>query len=158
MLAAKQLFSIVVLSAFLTVASAQARSGCSRNGTVQANDTCDVLSARDSVSTFQLANANQAAIDALCDNIFPGENLCLGLVGEDCTTVVTIQSGDSCGSIAAAAGVPMSTLLANNPNVNPNCTNIYPGEVLCVASEIFKYLIRGNGLDFREGEVDDQVI
>ena len=51
MFAAKQLFSIVALSAFLTVASAQARSGCSRNGTVQENDTCDILSARDSVST-----------------------------------------------------------------------------------------------------------
>jgi hypothetical protein len=42
MLAAKQLFSIVALSAFLTVASAQARSGCSRNGTVQTNDTCNI--------------------------------------------------------------------------------------------------------------------
>ncbi len=49
--AAKQLLSIVALSAFLTVVSAQARAGCSRNGTVQANDTCDILSARDSVST-----------------------------------------------------------------------------------------------------------
>jgi len=138
MLAAKQLFSIVALSAFLTVASAQANSGCSRNGTVQDNDTCDILSARDSVSTFQLANANPV-IDTFCDNIFPGENLCLGLVGEDCTTVVTIQSGDSCSSIATAASIPVTTLLANNPNVNTDCTNIYPGEVLCVASEIFNY-------------------
>lgn len=91
--AAKQLFSIVALSAFLTVVSAQARTGCSRNGTVQPNDTCDILCARDSVSTcvlsmnpqrtdfygypwkcsYQLAFANQAAIDPLCDNIFPGE-------------------------------------------------------------------------------------
>ena len=83
------------------------------------------------------------------------QNLCLGLVGEDCTTVVTVQSGDSCSSIATAAGIPVSTLLANNPNVNTNCANIYPGEVrfdhtvraqilillqvLCVASEIFNY-------------------
>ncbi len=53
MLAAKQLLSIVALSAFLTLVSAQARAGCSRNGAVQDNDTCDiqVLSARDSVST-----------------------------------------------------------------------------------------------------------
>jgi hypothetical protein len=99
--------------------------------------------------SFQLANANQA-IDPLCDNIFPGEvqlkhpralflvslanggpaqNLCLGLVGEDCDTVVPVQSGDSCSSIATAANITMATLIANNPNLNANCTNIYPGEV-----------------------------
>ncbi|KAI9454141.1 hypothetical protein BJY52DRAFT_1123028 [Lactarius psammicola] len=137
--AAKQLFSVVALSAFLTVASAQARLGCSRNGTVQDSDTCDILSARDSVSTFQLANANKDAIDTFCDNIFPGENLCLGLEGEDCTDVVVVQSGDSCSAIADAANIPVSTLLANNPNVNTDCSNIYPGEVLCTASEIFNY-------------------
>ena len=59
----------------------------------------------------------------------PVQVLCLGLVGKDCTTVVTIQSGDSCSSIATTAGIPVSTLLANNPNVNSDCTNIYPGEV-----------------------------
>jgi hypothetical protein len=138
MLAAKQLFSVVALSAFLTVASAQARSGCSRNGTVQTNDTCNILSARDNVSTYQLAFVNQA-IDPLCDNIFPGENLCLGLVGEDCDTVVTIQSGDSCSSIATAANIPVSTLLSNNPNVNTDCSNIYPGEVLCTDSNLIAY-------------------
>jgi len=138
MLAAKQLFSVVALSAFLTVASAQARSGCSRNGTVQPNDSCDIFSARNNVSTFQLANANQA-IDPLCDNIFPEENLCLGLVGEDCDSVAPVQSGDSCSSIATAANITMATLIANNPNVNADCSNIYPGEVLCVASNIINY-------------------
>jgi hypothetical protein len=83
------------------------------------------------------------------------QNLCLGLVGEDCTTIVVLQTGDSCSSIATAADIPVSTLLANNPNINADCTNIYPGEVrvdhmvrvqilillqvLCVASEIFNY-------------------
>ena len=96
--------------------------------------------------SYQLAFANQA-IDPLCDNIFPGEvqlkhlflmslanggpaqNLCLGLVGEDCDTVAPVQSGDSCSSIATAANITMATLIANNPNVNANCSNIYPGEV-----------------------------
>jgi hypothetical protein len=72
MLAAKQLFSIVALSAFVTVVSAQARTGCSRNGTVQAGDTCNALCARDNVSTYQLALVNQA-IDPLCDNLAAGE-------------------------------------------------------------------------------------
>lgn len=40
-----------------------------------------------------------------------------------------MQTGDTCLSVAAAAGIPLNTLLANNPNVNTNCTNVYPGEV-----------------------------
>lgn len=66
----------------------------------------------------------------------PVQNLCLGLVGEDCATVATVQSGDSCGSIATAANIPVSTLLSNNPNVNAECSNIYPGEVR------FSYTVR----------------
>ena len=79
----------------------------------------------------------------------------MGLVGEDCDTVSPIQSGDSCSSIATAANITMATLIANNPNVNANCSNIYPGEVrfdpivhvhilillqvLCVASDVINY-------------------
>ncbi|KAH9964190.1 hypothetical protein BC827DRAFT_56327 [Russula dissimulans] len=139
MFALKQLLSFAVFSALVTFTSAQAGAGCSRNGTVQNNDTCDILSARDSVSTFQLANANKAAIDTFCDNIFPGELLCLGLNGQDCTTVAVVKAGDSCGTIANTAGIPVTTLLANNPNVNSGCSNIYPGEVLCTASQIVNY-------------------
>jgi len=117
----------------------KARVGCSRNGTVEANDTCDILSARDNVSTFQLANANKNAINSDCSNIFPGEALCLGLQGQDCSIVVVVQAGDTCGSIAGAANIPVSTLQTNNPNVLSDCSNIYPGEVLCTDSQIFSY-------------------
>lgn len=40
-----------------------------------------------------------------------------------------VASGDSCASIAAAAGIDDATLLANNPNVDGECANIYPDEV-----------------------------
>jgi len=135
----KQLLSLATISALLSLVSAQARAGCSRNGTVQIGDSCDAFSARDSVSTFQLANANKNGIDAACDNLSPGESLCLGLVGQDCSTVAVVQAGDSCGGIAGTAGIPMTTLLANNPNVQSDCSNIYPGEVLCTDSQIFNY-------------------
>ena len=55
--------------------------------------------------------------------------LCLGLVGQDCSTVAVVQAGDSCEGIAGTAGIPSTTLLANNPNVQSDCSNIYPGEV-----------------------------
>ena len=48
-----------------------------------------------------------------------------------------VQAGDTCAAIAQAAGTTLDILLANNPNVNPGCSNIRPGEVLCTADEIF---------------------
>ena len=51
MFSAKQLFSIVALSAILTVSSA-ARVGCTRFATVQDGDTCNTLSVRNGVSTY----------------------------------------------------------------------------------------------------------
>ncbi len=44
-------------------------------------------------------------------------------------THVVAASGDSCESIAQGAGTTKDIILANNPNVNSLCTNIYPGEV-----------------------------
>jgi LysM repeat protein len=55
--------------------------------------------------------------------------LCLGLEGEDCTTVVVAKDGDTCQGIADTAGIPVDTLLANNPNVQSNCDNIPQGIV-----------------------------
>ena len=57
------------------------------------------------------------------------QSLCLGLADQDCSTVAVVQAGDSCDGIASTAGIPMTTLLVNNPNVQSDCSNIYPGEV-----------------------------
>lgn len=86
----------------------------------------------------------------------PAQVLCLGHVGEDCTnTTVVKQPVDSCSPIADAAGIPVSTLLANNGNIFSNCINAYSSivrfnhtvrvqmlilpQVLCVAKEIINY-------------------
>ena len=67
----------------------------------------------------------------------------MGVVGQDCTTTHTVVSGDLCTSIASAAGIDASTLLANNPNVNSDCSNIYPDEVrvcdggVCIRADLF---------------------
>ncbi|KAH9964163.1 hypothetical protein BC827DRAFT_1115135, partial [Russula dissimulans] len=52
------------------------------------------------------------------------EPLCLGLDGQDCTTVAGIQSGDSCSAIADTTCILVTALLVNNPNVNSECRNI----------------------------------
>ena len=82
-------------------------------------------------TSFQLANVNKGIIDAKCANLFVNEILCLGLVGQDCTTVAVVKSGDTCDSIAVTAHTSLATLLANNPNINAKCTNLHLGEVCC---------------------------
>ncbi len=59
---------------------------------------------------------------------FP-QPLCLGIIGEDCDITHVVQPGDNCDSIAQEAKTTREILLANNPNVNAECTNIGVGEV-----------------------------
>ncbi|KAK7444803.1 hypothetical protein VKT23_015120 [Stygiomarasmius scandens] len=129
-----------IVSAALTLVSI-ADAQCARNYTVAPGDFCDGISAAQHSSTFQLANANPTTIDAACDNLQPGEVLCLGLLGEDCTTTTVVESGSGCDAIAGAAGIALSTLLHNNPNVAGGCSNIYPGEVLCTSGGLFNYTV-----------------
>ncbi|KAF9002288.1 hypothetical protein BDQ17DRAFT_1280576 [Cyathus striatus] len=132
------MFSLVAFATTaVLLATSQAQTlpaTCTRNYTVVAHDFCDLISAKEGVSSFQLASVNAGIINADCSNLFVGEVLCLGLEGQDCTQVSVVQpTGDSCFSIATDAGISVDTLIANNPNVNADCTNIHPGEVLCVA-------------------------
>lgn len=110
---------------------------CTRNYTVVQGDICDWISKSQNVSTYQLAAVNVGIIDATCSNLEPGQNLCLGTTGQDCTETYVITETDSCGSILAQFPAVNSTILAqNNPNVDSACDNIYPGEVLCVATTV----------------------
>ncbi|KAH8112812.1 hypothetical protein DFH11DRAFT_1511170 [Phellopilus nigrolimitatus] len=106
---------------------------CARNYTVQLGDTCDLISAANNVSTFQLAFVNADTVNADCSNLALGEPLCLGVTGQDCNITHVVASGDSCSSIDSAAGIPIDTLLANNKNVFSDCSNVYPGEVSTVS-------------------------
>ncbi|KAF9449006.1 carbohydrate-binding module family 50 protein [Macrolepiota fuliginosa MF-IS2] len=134
-----QAFSSLFMVALLgTVGHAQ-NTTCTRQYTVQSGDFCDGISAAQNVSTFQLAHVNAATINPICTNLFAGETLCLGIAGQDCDTVHVVASGDNCEAIAATAGTDFATLVANNPNVDAGCTNIYPGEVLCTATELIPY-------------------
>lgn len=55
--------------------------------------------------------------------------LCLGIVGQDCQVTHVVASGDTCEAIAEASGTTFDIILANNPNVDSDCSNIHPGEV-----------------------------
>ncbi|KAL4258904.1 LysM domain-containing protein [Pleurotus pulmonarius] len=129
--------SVVLRLAFLAAAAvgvvAQSQIPCVRSYTVQSGDTCDGISANEGVSTFQLAASNPG-INSDCSNIFPSQEICLRRACLSCSTVHVVESGDTCTSIASNAGISIPTLIASNPNLDSGCTNVYPGEVLCVES------------------------
>ncbi|CAA7269642.1 unnamed protein product [Cyclocybe aegerita] len=131
------MFSVSLLVAGLASAvfvnSQTIPANCTRTYTVQSGDFCDKISATQNVSTYQLATVNSGIINTECSNLFVGEVLCLGLDGQDCTQVAVVTAGSDCNTIATAAGICFADLLQNNPNIDAQCTNIYGGEVLCVA-------------------------
>jgi hypothetical protein len=63
----------------------------------------------------------------------PGETICLGTEGADCQTTYLVTAEDICETVVAKNNINSTMLMVNNPNINDDCTNIYPGEVLCVA-------------------------
>ncbi|KAG8935162.1 hypothetical protein FRC01_007395 [Tulasnella sp. 417] len=107
---------------------------CARSYEVQSGDTCDGISAANNVSTYQLYTLNTDINDS-CSNLWVGQTLCLGLSEGDCQTTYVVESGDYCWLIATNHGIDTETLLSNNPQVSSDCSNIYPGEVLCVSPE-----------------------
>ncbi|KAL1938732.1 hypothetical protein VTO73DRAFT_11335 [Trametes versicolor] len=130
-------FAVAVVAAVASIGGVSAQEpNCARNYTVELGDTCDGIAAKTNTPTFQLETVNADKIDAACDNLALGEPLCLGIIGEDCDITHVVQPGDSCAVIAQNAKTTLDILLANNPNVNADCTNIGVGEVLCTADEV----------------------
>ncbi|KAI0828478.1 hypothetical protein BC628DRAFT_1487792 [Trametes gibbosa] len=126
----------VSLTTEFDVAAYAQEPNCARNITVHPGDTCNSIAAETNTPTFQLQTVNGDKIDAACDNLAVGEALCLGIIGHDCDITHVVVSGDTCELIAAEAKTTIEIILANNPNVNADCSNIGIGEVLCSADEI----------------------
>lgn len=131
------MFSKPVLAVALPLLISSALAGdCVRHYTVKDGDTCDSISASESVSTYQLATINAGYIDEVCSNLQPGASICLGYENEDCTATYVVKANDTCDDIVDAKSTDLTNLFANNPQIDDDCTNIYIGEVLCVLPEI----------------------
>ncbi|KAK0235291.1 hypothetical protein EDD85DRAFT_842488 [Armillaria nabsnona] len=133
------MFSYKVLSFAVVALPFVARSvvaHCNRQYTIQEGDICDSISAANNVSTYQLATINAGYIDSTCSNLQIGATICLGYLNEDCSDTYVVEAEDTCEDIADGFSIDEATLYNNNPNINDKCTNIYVGEVLCVASSI----------------------
>jgi len=110
-------------------------SQCTRTYIVQPGDFCDKISAAQNVPTYQLLMLNPE-IDKDCTNLIPGQHLCLGTHDEDCTTTHVVQAGDDCDIVTSMYHIKRKVLDENNPQLNKPCTNMYIGEVLCVAPTV----------------------
>ncbi|KAG8742625.1 hypothetical protein FRC10_001174 [Ceratobasidium sp. 414] len=122
---------VLAVSALATVAFA---AECTRTYTVQPGDWCDTISQAHNVSTYQLSTVNADKIDDACTNLEIGQVLCLGTKGEDCTITRTVAAGDTCDKVMMGAAINDTVLYHNNPQIDEYCSNIYIGEVLCVAN------------------------
>ncbi|KAF9494488.1 hypothetical protein BDN71DRAFT_982189 [Pleurotus eryngii] len=106
------------LSIFTVSAVAQTQIPCARPFTVRPGDTCDGISAEQGVSSFQ-------------EQVICLQRVCLG-----CNDVHVVVDGNTLPSIADRAGISVATLIANNPNLGPDCNLLFPGEVLCVGESL----------------------
>ncbi|KAG1731331.1 uncharacterized protein EDB91DRAFT_725026 [Suillus paluster] len=113
-------------------------SDCTRKITIKPGDTCATISAQHKVSTYQLMKVNTGIINTACD-LHLGEEICLGIKDKDCVDTHVVKTHEDCTEIAKAAGIPLSTLYANNPNVEKHCSNLYAKEVLCTSKQIYSY-------------------
>ncbi|KAG8774385.1 hypothetical protein FRC12_002024 [Ceratobasidium sp. 428] len=124
---------VLAVSALASVAFA---AECTRTYTVQAGDWCDTISQAHNVSTYQLSTVNADKINDSCTNLEIGQVLCLGTKDRDCNITHTVAEDDTCDKIMMGAAINDTMLFGNNPQIDAMCSNIYTGEVLCVANAI----------------------
>lgn len=57
-----------------------------------------------------------------------------------------MKEGDTCDAITGANGINSTLLWTNNPNIDEGCSNIYVGEVLCVANSVLVPPVPSSGI------------
>ncbi|GAB4326461.1 MAG: hypothetical protein Kow0010_09540 [Dehalococcoidia bacterium] len=109
--------------------------------TVQSGDTCADIAARFGITFAELRTANPI-IDEGCRNLRPDQVLRIPPAAPGGSAPATpepgggggktyvIESGDNCGSIAAAHGVTLEEFLVINELTEEDCTNLQVGDVV----------------------------
>lgn len=109
--------------------NAKYTKGCRSNKTyhVEKGDTVMSIAGKKSVSTGALILSNGLLRDG--SDLKAGQKLCLP---EACATY-TVKEGDYCFDIALNHDAPYAAFFNWNPMINKRCTNIIPGQSVCVA-------------------------
>lgn len=119
-----------------TATTSNAPASCTPTYAVVIGDTCVKIGSFYGVSSTVIISDNPG-LD--CTNLQLGQIICVPVASPititaspQCTSSHTVQSSDGCSMIGTLFGVPRSVIIANNPNVDAACDNIFPGQVLCV--------------------------
>ena len=113
--------------------------------TVVSGDTCGAIAAKYGITSADLIKTNRT-IDANCTNLHAGDILTIPAPVSGATTTsgtgptstprpggartYKVVPGDTCGAIAASFAVELPKLLAANPAINADCTNLAAGQTV----------------------------
>ncbi|KAK0531147.1 hypothetical protein OC842_003710, partial [Tilletia horrida] len=116
------------------VAQGTITANCTKFYTVTSNDSCGTICSAFKI-TIDMFRAYNPEINSGCTNLLGGEAYCVASTNNaSCTQTYTVVTNDNCGTIDNAAGLTFAQLQGLNPSINSGCTNIYQGEILCIAN------------------------
>ncbi|KGO45809.1 Peptidoglycan-binding Lysin subgroup [Penicillium expansum] len=97
-------------------------------------DTCDSIALAQGVSAATLFYTNPNILN--CSDIITGTSLCLPLT---CTDLYSVQSNDTCASVAVSNFISFSDVINWNSQLTWNCSNLVSpdphwGSVLCASA------------------------
>lgn len=129
---------------------------CNRFYQVQSGDTCTTIASKQGVTIAQLAAWNTEIGGTACTGIWVDYHICTGVVGgspteptptddpnptpqpiqegmvDNCNRWHLVESGDTCGTIAADAGITVADLAKWNTGIGGTaCTGMWLGYYLC---------------------------
>ncbi|KAJ8072756.1 hypothetical protein PM082_016315 [Marasmius tenuissimus] len=140
-------FFYLTFFSFVVVAQALAPRGptCTQQYIVQSGDSCNTIEENFEL-TFGTVRSLNSLVNRQCTNLYPGQWLCLatsysgssgsdsGGGGASCSQAYTVQSGDTCSKIEKNFGLSTGNVMKFNSAINPQCTNMYPGQSLCLVA------------------------
>ncbi|KAF8171586.1 hypothetical protein K438DRAFT_1729300 [Mycena galopus ATCC 62051] len=106
-------------------------SNCTTYYTIASGDSCTSVDAKYDIALADLLRWN-TALTSSCTTIQLSEAYCVAGGGDACTSIYTVASGDSCGTIETKFGITLADIIAWNPFLTSSCA-IQIGQNLCVA-------------------------
>lgn len=99
--------------------------------TIQSGDTCNSVASAQGINTVDLLAVNNIAS---CSTFPTSGSLCIPALSK-CKTY-TVQSGDTCASVADANGLTWTQVVTWNPEVGTQCTfmSTYVGYQICIST------------------------
>jgi hypothetical protein len=126
---------------------------CNRFYKVKNGDTCTTIAAAAGVTIAQLATWNKEIGGTACTGIWADYNICTGVIGgtptdpgngittptpvqpgmvTNCNRFYKVKNGDTCATIASAAGVTVAQLATWNTQIGGTaCTGIWVDYNIC---------------------------